>query len=118
MRNGIAYKATPYVVIGAGIHGLSTAYHLAKELRTRGLGSGRDLVEVHERQERIGYRSTLVTGASEVDRYMKQLFPDWRAQGVTVCLHEHQGGFAFNQDSVMGLVGKCRSEDVEILTGV
>ena len=38
---------------------------------------------------------------------MKRLFPDWRAQGVTVCLHEHQGGFAFNTDSVDGLAGKC-----------
>ncbi|MBA2475735.1 MAG: FAD-binding oxidoreductase, partial [Actinobacteria bacterium] len=33
-----------YVVVGAGIHGLSTAYHLAQELRVRGLGSGRDIV--------------------------------------------------------------------------
>src|SRR5437870_12580772 len=33
-----------YVVVGAGIHGLSTAYHLAKELRSRGLGSGEDVV--------------------------------------------------------------------------
>src|SRR2546426_11393607 len=132
-----------YVVVGAGIHGLSTAYHLAKELRTRGIGSGADivvleksspgsgasgiacgvvrnnyfqpamselmqacvevwesdpeayaynsvgymavgpavqepdLVEVFERQERIGYRSTLVTGEAEVDAYMRELFPDW-----------------------------------------
>src|SRR5258705_1730581 len=33
-----------YVVVGAGIHGLSTAYHLAKELRARGVGSGADIV--------------------------------------------------------------------------
>ena len=33
-----------YVIVGAGIHGLSTAYHLAKELRMRGLGSGADVV--------------------------------------------------------------------------
>ncbi|MGI8538531.1 MAG: FAD-dependent oxidoreductase, partial [Rubrobacteraceae bacterium] len=33
-----------YVVIGAGVHGLSTAWHLAKELRTRGLGSGEDII--------------------------------------------------------------------------
>src|SRR3954466_4782759 len=33
-----------FVVVGAGIHGLSTAYHLAKELRARGLGSGSDVV--------------------------------------------------------------------------
>src|SRR5437763_15775511 len=33
-----------YVVVGAGIHGLSTAYHLAKELRARSLGSGADVL--------------------------------------------------------------------------
>ena len=32
------------VVIGAGIHGLSTSWHLAKELEARGLGSGADVV--------------------------------------------------------------------------
>ena len=35
---------SPYVVVGAGMHGLSTAYHLARELRQRGLGSGADVV--------------------------------------------------------------------------
>ena len=33
-----------YVVVGAGMHGLSTAYHLAVELRQRGTGSGADIV--------------------------------------------------------------------------
>jgi methylglutamate dehydrogenase subunit A len=177
-------RSSPYVVIGAGIHGLSTAYHLAKDLSARGLGSGRDIVvlekaepgagasgiacgvvrnnyfqpamselmqacvevwesdpaayayqpvgymalgpavqepdlaETFERQEKIGYRSTFLTGEGEVDRYMKRLFPDWRARGVTACLHEHQGGFAFNRDSVEGLARKCREEGVEILSGV
>jgi methylglutamate dehydrogenase subunit A len=175
-------KSSPYVVVGGGIHGLSTAYHLAKELDDRGLGSGADvlvldkrspgsgasgiacgvvrnnyfqpamselmqacveawesdpeayaynpvgyialgpqvqepdLAATFERQERIGYRSTLVTGEAEVDAHMKELFPDWRARGVTACLHEHQGGFAFNMASVMGLVGKCESEGVTILS--
>jgi glycine/D-amino acid oxidase-like deaminating enzyme len=173
-----------FVVVGAGIHGLSTGYHLAKELRTRGLGSGADvlvvekrspgsgasgiacgvvrnnyfqpamselmqacvevwesdpaayhynpvgyialgaavqesdLVATYERQERIGYRSELIVGSAEVDAHMKGLFPDWRAQGVTACLHEHQGGFAFNMASVTGLVQKCESEGVTILSGV
>src|SRR5437588_9893469 len=128
---------SPYVVVGAGIHGLSTAYHLAKELRVRGLGSGRDivvldksgpgagasgiacgvvrnnyfqpamselmqacvaawesdpaayhynpvgyvalgpqaqeadLVEVHERHDRIGYRSELIVGEAAVGDHMK-----------------------------------------------
>jgi glycine/D-amino acid oxidase-like deaminating enzyme len=36
--------SSKYVVIGAGIHGLSTAYHLALELKGRGKGSGEDIV--------------------------------------------------------------------------
>jgi glycine/D-amino acid oxidase-like deaminating enzyme len=173
-----------YVVVGAGIHGLSTAMHLARELRARGTGSGadivvleksrpgagasgiacgvvrnnyfqpamselmqacvevwesdpeayhynpvgyialgpkvqeEDLIAVYERQERIGYRSELIVGEEEVDRHMKALFPDWRAQGVTVCLHEHQGGFAFNQESVNGLLAKCEAEGVAVHSGV
>lgn len=35
---------TRYAVIGAGVHGLSTAYHLALELKRRGQGDGRDIV--------------------------------------------------------------------------
>lgn len=177
-------SSSPYVVVGAGIHGLSTAYHLAKELRARGLGSGTDivvldktgpgagasgiacgvvrnnyfqpamselmlacvevwesdpaayhynpvgyvalgptvqesdLVAVYERQERIGYRSELVVGEAAVDAHMRRLFPDWRARGVTVCLHEHQGGFAFNLASVFGLVDKCAAEGVAVESGV
>ena len=33
-----------YVIVGAGIHGLSTAYHLALELKSRGIGSGKDII--------------------------------------------------------------------------
>ncbi|ANU06451.1 NAD(P)/FAD-dependent oxidoreductase [Paraurantiacibacter namhicola] len=36
----------PYVIVGAGVHGLSVAYHLAVMLRERGLGSGEDIVIV------------------------------------------------------------------------
>jgi glycine/D-amino acid oxidase-like deaminating enzyme len=177
-------ELSSYIVVGAGIHGLSTAYHLAKELEARGLGSGSDvlvldktgpgagasgiacgvvrnnyfqpamselmqacvevwesdpeafhynpvgyialgpaaqepdLIEVYERQQRIGYRSQLILGEDEVGAHMKALYPDWRAQGVTVCLHEHQGGFAFNRESVLGLADKCESAGVVICSGV
>ena len=35
-----------YLVIGAGIHGLSTAYHLALELKARGKGDGRSILVI------------------------------------------------------------------------
>jgi hypothetical protein len=35
-----------YIVIGAGIHGLSAAYHLALELKDRNKGSGKDILVI------------------------------------------------------------------------
>src|SRR3954447_2501282 len=37
---------TRYLVIGAGVHGLSTAWHLAKALRASGRGDGRDVLVI------------------------------------------------------------------------
>jgi methylglutamate dehydrogenase subunit A len=177
-------KSARFLVIGAGVHGLSTAYHLARELKARGEGSGADillvdkagiaagasgiacgvvrnnyfqpamselmaanvevwesdpaayhynsvgymalgpaaqesdLTEVASRQEQIGYANTLVTGEAACSTYMRELFPDWRAQGITVVLHEHRGGFAFNVDSMHGIAGKAKAEGVQIVEGV
>ena len=38
-----------YVIIGAGIHGLSTAWHLARALKARGLGGGGDILVLDKR---------------------------------------------------------------------
>ena len=35
-----------HLIIGAGVHGLSTAYHLARELKARGRGDGRDILVI------------------------------------------------------------------------
>jgi glycine/D-amino acid oxidase-like deaminating enzyme len=77
-----------------------------------------DLVAVYERQERIGYPSELHTGEREVHKHMSSLFNDWRAPGLTVCLHEHAGGFAFNMASVLGLADKARAAGAQIVEGV
>jgi glycine/D-amino acid oxidase-like deaminating enzyme len=37
-------EAARYVIVGAGVHGLSTAWHLAKGLRREGRGNGSDVV--------------------------------------------------------------------------
>jgi len=51
-------SATKYLVIGAGIHGLSTAYHLALELKARGTGSGNDILVID--------KDTIAAGASGI----------------------------------------------------
>src|SRR3954462_7233420 len=175
-------SSVKYLVIGAGIHGLSSAWHPAKEqsaagetpdvlvIDKTGVGAGAsgiacgvvrnnyyqpamselmaanvevweqdpeafsyhpvgymalgaerqvgDLTEVHERQQRIGYPSDLIVGEREVRDHMLRLFPDWRAQGVHVCLHEHKGGFANNMASLHGLAAKAREAGARIQDGV
>jgi glycine/D-amino acid oxidase-like deaminating enzyme len=169
-------RSTRNLVIGAGVHGLSTAWHLAErgedvlivdktgvaagasgiacgvvrnnyfqpamqELMAAcveiwesdpeafhyhgsgyvALGDGAqesDLTTVFERQQRIGYDSELILGEAEVAEHMRGLFPDWRAPGLSVCLHERPGGFAFNRDSMLGLAEKARAAGAEIEEGV
>jgi len=47
-----------YLIIGAGIHGLSTAYHLAQALKSRGLGDGGDVLVVD--------KGSIASGASGI----------------------------------------------------
>ena len=173
-----------YLIIGAGVHGLSTAYHLALRLKALGRGSGRDIMVVdktgvaagasgiacgvirnnyfqpamrelmahsvqvwesdaeaysyhpvgymqispevmHEdvssiarQQKEIGYTSEFVEGEGDCLKYMKTLFSDWQAKGITSVLHEKKGGYANNQASMKGLAAKAESEGVRIVPGV
>jgi methylglutamate dehydrogenase subunit A len=77
-----------------------------------------DLSEVHERQQNIDYPSQLIVGEREVRDYMLAMFPDWRAQGVHVCLHEQKGGFANNMASLHGLAGKAKAAGARLMDGV
>jgi glycine/D-amino acid oxidase-like deaminating enzyme len=77
-----------------------------------------DLTTVRERHEAIGYDSELILGEAEVAKHMRSLFSDWRAEGLTVCLHEHRGGFAFNTPSMEALARKATAAGARIETGV
>ncbi len=172
-----------YCIIGAGIHGLSTAWHLARELKARGTGDGNDIVviekseagagpsgiacgvvrnnyfqpamrelmahsvevweanaeafeyhpvgylqisydemrddvvTIHEQQQAIGYESVFIDGEAETHAYMKGIFDDWRATGVTSVLHEKKGGYAHNMATVNGLLAKVEAEGVSVVVG-
>src|SRR6187401_1855452 len=177
-------KATKYAIIGAGIHGLSTAFHLAQSLKVAGKGSGSDILivdkgsiasgasgiacgvvrnnyfqpamrelmahsvdvwesdpeaysyhpvgymqispegmhqdvaSIYEQQKVIGYESVFIEGAEDSSKYMKGLFDDWQAKGITSVLHEKRGGYANNKASMHGLAAKAKNEGVRILSGV
>ena len=177
-------EGVKYAIIGAGIHGLSTAYHLALKLKETGRGSGKDILVVdktaiaagasgiacgvvrnnyyqpamrelmahcveiwesdpkaysyhpvgymqispevmheqvgtiYEQQKAIGYDSQFIEGAKASETYMKGLFDDWQAKGITSVLHEKKGGYANNTASIYGLATKAEAEGVRIVTGI
>jgi len=171
-------SSATYVVVGAGVHGLSTAYHLAEELgsgekvvvldKTRvgagasGVSGGivrnfylspavneivrrsveifeldpagfgfhqvgyiaavsveqeEDLWRIARQHEQLGYGSRLVHGAVAAREHLRGIFPDWRAQGVTACLHEQASGWAEAGCTVAMLAGMARSLGVRIVEG-
>jgi glycine/D-amino acid oxidase-like deaminating enzyme len=47
-------ESTTYLVVGGGVHGLSTAWHLAMELEKSGKGSGKDVLLVDKSEPGAG----------------------------------------------------------------
>lgn len=175
-------ESADFVVIGAGIHGLSTAWHLGERHRVEGkdvsivvldkdgIASGAsgiacgvvrnnyfqpamrelmahsvgvwesdpeafsyhsvgylqiscepmrgDIASIFEQQRAIGYESNFIEGANASTSYMRGIFDDWQAQGITSVLHEKRGGFANNTASMYGLAKKAEDVGVRIITGV
>src|SRR6202171_3894257 len=59
MESAMAFPtATRYLIVGAGIHGLSTAWHLGEALRRSGRGSGPDILVLD--------KSGIASGASGI----------------------------------------------------
>jgi methylglutamate dehydrogenase subunit A len=175
-------ESADFVVIGAGIHGLSTAWHLGERHRAEGkevsivvldkdaIASGAsgiacgvvrnnyfqpamrelmahsvgvwesdpeafsyhsvgylqiscepmrdDIASIFEQQRAIGYESDFIEGANASTSYMRGIFDDWQAQGITSVLHEKRGGFANNTASMYGLAKKAEDVGVRIISGV
>ena len=167
-------KKARFVVIGAGIHGLSTAWHLSEKLKKKngngvnndivvldksGIASGasgvacgvvrnnyfqpamrelmmhsvkvwesdpknfsyhpvgymqispesmhKDVASIYDQQKTIGYESEFIEGKDDSMKYMKNMFHDWQAKGITSVLHEKRGGYANNTASIYGLANKA-----------
>ena len=173
-----------YVIIGAGIHGVSTAWKLAERLRERGeevegrivildktgIAAGAsgiacgvvrnnyfqpamrklmahsvnvwesdpeglsyhpvgymqisceamrdDVGTIFAQQQQIGYDSVFIEGENACTSYMRGIFGDWQAQGITSVLHEKQGGFSNQTRTMYALADKVEKLGVRIITGV
>jgi hypothetical protein len=77
-----------------------------------------DVASIAEQQKAIGYDSEFIEGEADCMKYMKNMFGDWQAQGITSVLHEKKGGYAFNKDSIKALEEKSTSNGVKVVKGV
>ncbi|TCK26795.1 NAD(P)/FAD-dependent oxidoreductase [Pseudonocardia endophytica] len=77
-----------------------------------------DVRQIAREQNEIGYESVLVEGVDACNAYMREIFADWQAPGISILLHEKRGGYANNTLSLAGLAGMVREAGVRIETGV
>ena len=94
------------------------SYHPVGYLQISCEAMREDIAQIHSEQRAIGYDSVFVEGEKTSRDYMRNLFADWRAQGITSVLHEKRGGFANNTKSMYGLAKKAEALGVRIITGV
>src|SRR5256885_15844154 len=71
-----------YVVIGAGVHGLSTSWHLARELRARGLGGGEDICVLDK--SRVGAGASGIACGVVRNNYYQPAMRELMAHSVSV----------------------------------
>lgn len=98
-----------YLIIGAGVHGLSTAYHLACELRTRGKGGGKDILVVD--------KTAIAAGASGIacgvirNNYFQPAMRELMAECVAVWESDPKA-FSYHPVGYMQISPECMHADV------
>jgi glycine/D-amino acid oxidase-like deaminating enzyme len=98
-----------YVIIGAGIHGLSTAWHLARELKARGRGTGEDVVVIDKKSVGAG-ASGIACGAIR-NNYFQPAMRELMAHSVSIWESDAEA-FAYHPVGYMQISPEVMHEDV------
>src|SRR6266508_5317819 len=99
----------PYVVIGAGIHGLSTAWHLAAELEARGIGEGRDIVILDKTG--VGAGPSGIACGTIRNNYFQPAMRELMAHSVSVW-ESDPDAFSYHRVGFLQIAPEAMSEDV------
>src|SRR3546814_17746339 len=99
------------VVIGAGIHGLSTALHLAEALAARGKGRGKDVLVIDKGGIAAGARG-IACGVVR-NNYFQPAMRELLAHSVAVWAGDPKA-FSYHTDQNRVGQGKSMAERVEL----
>jgi methylglutamate dehydrogenase subunit A len=102
-------SSSRYVVIGAGIHGLSTAWHLGRELQARGLGSGADVLVLDKRG--IGAGASGIACGVIRNNYFQPAMRELMAHSVSVWESDPEA-FTFHSVGYMQIAPEAMNADV------
>ena len=103
-----------YLIIGAGIHGLSTAYHLAKELRSRRRGSGKDILIIDKTA--IGAGASGIACGVIRNNYYQPAMQELIAHSVNIW-EEDAEGYGYLPVGYMQISPECMHADVADIYG-
>jgi methylglutamate dehydrogenase subunit A len=98
-----------YVIIGAGIHGLSTGWHLARELSARGRGSGADILILDKRG--IGSGASGIACGVIRNNYFQPAMRELMAHSVAVWESDPEA-FAYHPVGYMQIAPEAMHEGV------
>ena len=99
----------PFLIIGAGIHGLSTAYHLARELKRTGRGGGQDILVID--------KTSIASGASGIacgvirNNYYQPAMRELMAHSVSIWESDPEK-YSYHPVGYMQISPECMHNDV------
>jgi glycine/D-amino acid oxidase-like deaminating enzyme len=102
-------EGVKFLIIGAGIHGLSTAYHLAKQLKTKGSGSGADILVVDKKA--IGAGASGIACGVVRNNYYQPAMRELMAHSVSVW-ERHAEELSYHSVGYMQISPECMHEQV------
>ena len=98
-----------YIIVGAGMHGLSTAWHLAKELRNRKRGSGENILVIDKTG--IGAGASGIACGVIRNNYYQPAMQELIAHSVDLW-EEDAEGYGYLPVGYMQISPECMHADV------
>jgi len=102
-------KQSPYIIVGAGIHGLSTAYHLAQTLKACGKGTGKDFIVIDKSE--IGSGASGIACGVIRNNYFQPAMRELMAHSVAVWETDPEA-FSYHPVGYMQISCESMHEDV------